>query len=67
MLNKIDRLLPSEPAQDNSGLENVLAGLGVSPDENTVIVSAVKGWGLPRILEMIAKAIPAPSYIAPLE
>jgi GTP-binding protein HflX len=67
VLNKIDRLLPSEPAQDNSGLENVLAGLGVSPDENTVIVSAVKGWGLPRLLEMVAKAIPAPAYIAPLE
>jgi GTP-binding protein HflX len=67
VLNKIDRLLQNEPAPDGSGLEDVLAGLGVSPDENTVIVSATKGWGLPRLLEMIAGAVPAPYYTAPLE
>jgi GTP-binding protein HflX len=67
VLNKIDRLLPDEPAPDGSGLENVLAGLGVAPDENTVVISAVKSWGLPRLLELIAGAVPAPGYAAPLE
>jgi GTP-binding protein HflX len=59
LLNKIDRLLESEPAQDGRGLESVLANLGVAPDENTVVISAVRGWGLPRLVEMIAKALPA--------
>jgi GTPase len=56
-LNKIDRLIENEPEQDGKGLEGVLAGLGVAPDDNTVIISAVKGWGLPRLLETIAKAV----------
>jgi GTP-binding protein HflX len=58
VLNKIDRLLDSEPTQDGRGLENVLANLGVAPDENTVIISAVRGWGLPRLVEMITRALP---------
>ena len=58
VLNKIDRLLDTEPTQDGHGLENVLANLGVAPDENTVIISAVRGWGLPRLIEMIARALP---------
>jgi GTPase len=57
VLNKIDRLLPDEPNQDGSGLENILAGIGMSPDENTVIMSAVKGWGLPRLLAVISNAL----------
>jgi GTPase len=59
VLNKIDRLLPDEPNQDGSGLENVLAGIGMSPDENTVIISAVKGWGLPRLLAVISAVLKA--------
>ena len=59
VLNKIDRLLPDEPQQDGSGLENVLAGMGLAPDENTVIISAVKGWGLPRLLAVISAALKA--------
>jgi GTP-binding protein HflX len=58
VLNKIDRLIDSEPAQDGKGLESVLANLGVAPDENTVIISAVRGWGLPRLVEMVAAALP---------
>jgi GTP-binding protein HflX len=57
VLNKIDRLLQSEPTQEGSGMENILANLGVSPDESTVLISAVQGWGLPRLLEMIIKAL----------
>jgi GTP-binding protein HflX len=58
VLNKIDRLLNSEPAQDGHGIDGVLASLGVAPDDSTVIISAVKGWGLPRLLDMIAGALP---------
>ena len=61
VLNKLDRLLESEPAQDGQGVESVLAGLGVAPDENTVLISAVKGWGLRRLLELIIKALSAVS------
>ena len=57
VLNKIDRLLESEPAQDGQGVENVLANLGVAPDESTVLISAVQGWGLPRLLEIITRAL----------
>jgi GTP-binding protein HflX len=57
VLNKIDRLLPDEPGQDGGGVENVIAGLGLTPDENTVIISAVKGWGIPRLMESIAAAL----------
>jgi len=57
VLNKIDRLLESEPTQDGQGLEGVLANMGVAPDESTVIISAVRGWGLPRLLEIIAGAL----------
>jgi len=59
VLNKIDRLIPDEPVPGNEGMESVLASLGLTPDESTVIVSAAKGWGLPRLLEMISKAVSA--------
>ena len=67
VLNKIDRLFPNEPMPGGEDIANVFASLGLAPDENTVIISAVNGWGLPRLLEMIARAISAPIPIAPLE
>ena len=57
VLNKIDRLLQTEPTQDGSGLDGILSGLGLTPDESTIIISATKGWGLPRLLEMISAAV----------
>jgi GTP-binding protein HflX len=59
VLNKIDRLLQSEPDSEGQGVESILAGLGVAPDESTLLISAVKGWGLPRLLEMIGRALAA--------
>jgi len=56
VLNKIDRLLPDDPDQE-SGIENVLSRLGVAPDENTVVISAVKGWRLPILLQKISEEI----------
>jgi len=67
VLNKIDCLFPNEPMPGGEGVANVFASLGLAPDENTVIISAVNGWGLSRLLEMIARAISAPIPIAPLE
>lgn len=48
VLNKIDRCFDDEPGE-NSTLE--------APAEATVMVSAIKGWGLPRLLETIEKAL----------
>ena len=67
VLNKIDRLLPTEPSQDGQGVESVLASLGVAPDESTVIISAVRGWGLPRLIEMIYKSLSVSAPLVPLE
>ncbi len=68
VLNKIDRLIQTEPQQDGNELENAITGLGLSPDENTAIISAVKGWGLPRLLEMISVAVKnSPETISPIE
>ena len=67
VLNKIDRLLPTEPSQDGQGVESVLASLGVAPDESTVIISAVRGWGLPRLIEMISRSLSVSAPSVPLE
>lgn len=57
VLNEIDRLLPYEPDNNGSDLDNIISVLGLAPDENTVIISATKGWGLPRLLKMISTAV----------
>jgi GTPase len=57
VLNKIDRLLPGDPDQEGSNLDNILSSLGLTPDENTVVVSAVKGWGLPRLMTNISRLL----------
>ena len=57
VLNKIDRLMPDEPTPNGKNSESVLASLGLAPEESTVVVSALKGWGLPRLLETITKAV----------
>jgi GTP-binding protein HflX len=57
VLNKIDRLLPEEPMPNGEGIEGVISSLGLASDVNTVIISAVKGWGLPKLLETISQAV----------
>jgi GTP-binding protein HflX len=63
VLNKIDRLMPDEPLPNGEGVESILASLGLAPDESTVVIAAVKGWGLPRLLEMIERAVTTTSSI----
>jgi GTP-binding protein HflX len=55
-LNKIDRLLPSGREWDEERVLKYLAGR-VPGDEDTVLVSAVKGWGLDRLLELVGDAL----------
>ena len=61
VLNKIDRLIQSEPDKENSGLESILAALGLPPGDDIVVISAVKGWGLPRLLGMVSQSVHNPS------
>jgi GTP-binding protein HflX len=67
VLNKIDCLLDSEPVPGGEGFASVLASLGLTPDASTVIISAAKGWGLPRLLEVIAGAVSVSTAPSPLE
>jgi GTP-binding protein HflX len=57
ILNKIDRLIPDEPMPGEEGVASVITSLGITPDENTVIISSTRGWGFPRLLESISQAI----------
>jgi GTP-binding protein HflX len=50
VLNKIDRCFDSE-------LSGNISPEAPAPEEGTVMVSATKGWGLPRLLEMIQKKL----------
>lgn len=68
VLNKIDRLLTDEPVPDEKNFDDLLTSLDLAPDENTVVISAVKGWGLPRLLEMVAdKVVGEPDPAPPVD
>jgi GTP-binding protein HflX len=58
VLNKIDRFLEVEPGGGEPSLEG-LAAVCPAPDERTVMVSAVKGWGLPHLLAMVERELGA--------
>jgi GTP-binding protein HflX len=64
VLNKIDCLMPDEPSQGEQNLEDVFTSLGLAPDESTVIISAIKGWGFPRLLKMVSQAAAGASISA---
>jgi GTP-binding protein HflX len=55
-LNKIDRLLDNSRRWDEKSALDYLSGQ-TEADENTVLVSAVKGWGLKRLLELISRVL----------
>jgi GTP-binding protein HflX len=56
VLNKIDLLLPDDKEWDEERVLKYLAGRAPG-DEDTVLVSAVKGWGLGRLLDMVGEAL----------
>ncbi len=62
VLNKIDRLVEGGAADgaaaDEADAMRQLAETGIVDGEGTVLVSAVTGWGLPKLLEAIVRVVP---------
>ena len=57
VLNKIDRLVEGEAADEAAAMKH-LAERGIVDGEGTVLVSASVGWGLPKLLDEIGRAVP---------
>jgi GTP-binding protein HflX len=55
-LNKIDLLLDDSKNWDEEAALNYLSDQHEA-DENTVLISATKGWGLSRLLEAISRTL----------
>ena len=56
-LNKIDLLLNREKTWDEDSAIDHLAGQGPAASKNTVLVSAVRKWGLTRLLELVQQIL----------
>ncbi|HEY90489.1 MAG TPA: GTPase HflX [Dehalococcoidia bacterium] len=56
-LNKIDRLLDSNRDWDERQALDYFATQGESENENAVLISAVRKWGLSRLLEVIGTTL----------
>lgn len=56
-LNKIDLLLDRDKTWDEEAAIKDIADARAPLDENTVIISAGKGWGLTRLLELVSRAL----------
>jgi len=57
-LNKIDLLLNSHKTWGEEEAINYLSDQRAPLDKNTVLISASKGWGLTRLLELISHNVP---------
>jgi len=56
-LNKIDLLLSSNVTWDEATAINFLSAQPATMGENTVLISAVKKWGLNKLLELVADTL----------
>ena len=56
-LNKVDLLLPGENAWDEKAAMDYLADQYPGGDENAVVISAARGWGLTKLLELIGRTL----------
>ena len=56
-LNKIDLLLNTGWTWDEESAISYLSDRHDAADENTVLISASKGWGLPKLLELISQVL----------
>ncbi len=56
-LNKIDLLLDRDRTWDEKKAIEYLSDERVPMDENTVLISASKGWGKDRLLELLSNAL----------
>ena len=63
VLNKIDMLLSGGHVRDEKSALDYFSAQDVSADENTVHISAVKGWGLTGLLELVSKSLTGDSAV----
>lgn len=63
VLNKIDMLLSGSRVWDEKSALDYFSAQGVSADESTVHISAVKGWGLTGLLELVSKGLTGDSAV----
>jgi len=56
-LNKVDLLLPTGNTWDERAAMNYLPDQCFARDENTVVISATKRWGLAKLLELISQTL----------
>ena len=56
-LNKVDLLLSSDRDWDEEAAANYLSDRCGAVDENTVLISAVKKWGLAKLLKVISRVL----------
>lgn len=56
-LNKIDLLLSKDRSWNEEDALNYLSGHDIPDARNTVLISARKGWGLTRLLELIRQTL----------
>lgn len=59
-LNKIDLLLDREKAWEEDAAINYLSDQCKTIDGSTVLISATKGWGLTKLLELISHTLTRP-------
>ncbi len=57
VLNKIDRLLDDSRTWDEKSAIDYLTEQQAPLEENTVLISATRGWGLARLLELISRIL----------
>ncbi len=57
VLNKIDRLLDRNQAWDEETAISHISDRGEGENKNTVLISATKGWGLTKLLELISHTL----------
>jgi len=60
VLNKIDLLLPGDNNWDEETMMKYIPEQCPPVNEDTVIISATRGWGLPRLLEVIGQTLLGP-------
>jgi GTP-binding protein HflX len=57
VLNKIDLLLDRDQTWDEPTAIGYFSDRGMAADKDTVLISAAKGWGLNRLLELLVRSI----------
>lgn len=66
-LNKIDKLIGGDTEPDETETMDYLKGLEEFPEsvrQNTVIISAVKKWGLDKLLELVGRLLLKKAQVA---